>query len=232
MQRERQSMGGKIEVPRRDREFEHELRERLKAGDVLPLLPRHGVYLSVLEGNGRKCQAAFLEVWKCLPLGVRRKTLGHWRAFREQGIPLGDSPCIELTNTWSGRRGQGRRGDMAVVTYHGHVLRFWAKRVDLLPTPLVRDLIAHELARVYQCACGVRPASGRARVPTYRDAQGGEYSAGDLEDWADGLVQDWGFSATPLDQWALEQGITKRVATNDLFTFLRRCQRYDETGRR
>src|SRR5690349_19554596 len=63
----------------------------------VPLLPRHGIYLTVDgHGDGRRFARIFLTVWKRLPLCDRRRILRHWRSlvdFRGNALP---PPAVEL----------------------------------------------------------------------------------------------------------------------------------------
>ena len=61
-------------------------------------------------------------------------------------------------------------------------MRFNAKDFDILPPSIVRWIIAHELAHVFQKALGKPP--------------GGESKA-ENEDDADGIATGWGFDSLP-----------------------------------
>jgi hypothetical protein len=75
----------------------------------------------------------------------------------------------------------------------GHKIVFWSKIVAVYPDNVVRDLIAHELAHVYQSALG------------------GESEDYDnplcVEDDADWLMQLWGFDPVAIDDWDREHGL-------------------------
>jgi hypothetical protein len=79
---------------------------------------------------------------------------------------------------------------VAAVCNRGHSLKFCAPFVRALPDPVVQDLVAHELAHVYQAACGMELISD----PTVM--------ASVMLEWeADELVLDWGFDVYALDEW-------------------------------
>jgi hypothetical protein len=111
-------------------------------------------------------------------------------------------PNIALLDGWSGRvRGRGLRGDMAVCSRSGCRLRFWSRIVAAMPDDLVCDLIAHELAHVFQWASG------------WNLIEEDSYS---VEEHADSLVELWGFSSDAIDEWARAEGITNVVDLDGL----------------
>jgi hypothetical protein len=64
--------------------------------------------------------------------------------------------------------------------------------VVVYPDALVRDLIAHELAHVVQHAIGQE-----------------FYDQFEAEEDADWRVEDWGFSATAMDDWDRAHGLVR-----------------------
>ena len=94
------------------------IRSEIRGGRLLPLLPRHGIYLTVLDGDGPRFARMFRATWKRLPLKVRRRLLGHWRYH---GLSIGElvSSTIELRISWPGSRGM-----YAMSNRFGHRFRF------------------------------------------------------------------------------------------------------------
>ena len=72
---------------------------------------------------------------------------------------------------------------------------FWSKIVAVYPDNLVRDLVAHELAHVYQWALGGESEDYDNPLCVKEDA-----------DW---LMQLWGFDPDAIDEWDLEHGLVK-----------------------
>jgi hypothetical protein len=70
-----------------------------------------------------------------------------------------------------------------------------------MPDPLVCDLIAHELAHVYQWGTGWNLIEEDNYI---------------VEEDADYLVEQWGFSADGLDEWGRAKGITKVIDLDKL----------------
>jgi hypothetical protein len=119
----------------------------------IPLLPRPGITLFATDGEGERFADLFRQTWRRLPLFVRRRSLKHWRGgiYPYQMV----SPLIEVLPGWSRREtGRGLRGTWGFASYQGHKLQFWSKIVAAFPDALVMDLIAHEMAHVFQWACG------------------------------------------------------------------------------
>jgi hypothetical protein len=52
------------------------MRDSVRKGHYLPLLPRHGIYLCVYEGDGPRFARNFLATWRRIPLRSRRRMLG------------------------------------------------------------------------------------------------------------------------------------------------------------
>ena len=93
------------------------------------------------------------------------------------------------------------RGDLAECSRSGCQLRFWSRIVAAMPDALVCDLIAHELAHVYQWGIGWRLIEDDKYI---------------VEEDADCLVEHWGFSANGIDEWARAKGITKVIDLDKL----------------
>lgn len=163
-----------------------------------PLLPRHGVNLFAPNGGGERFARLFRETWRRLPLFVRRRLLKHWRCGLFPGHDF--SPFVVLASDWPGRV----RDAMGAAGDRGHRLCFWTEGVADFPDELVMDLVAHELAHAYQWAC-----DRRAEMDSF-----------EAEDDANWTMECWGFSATAMDDWALEKGIIKPIGLDAMIAQL------------
>ena len=67
------------------REF---LKAAVKDGTLLPLLPRHHIYLTVHGGDGPRFARLFQETWKRVPCGARQ----HMPGLLEERSYLWTSP--------------------------------------------------------------------------------------------------------------------------------------------
>jgi len=136
------------------------------------------------------------------------------------------SPRIEVLPGWNNRKGVAdvpllkARRQMNLygqVLCNGHFLCFWSKVTERMPDKILRLLIAHELAHVYQNAIGDEVWFGLHDVP----------SNGDRELDADILAGEWGYIGDEIDQWAADEGIARVVEVKTLEEFLlRSCARY------
>jgi hypothetical protein len=164
----------------------------LKAGHLQRLLHRHHVYLFAPSGYGERFAWLFVETWRRLPYVARRRVLRHWKT--DLGAVTQLSPQIDLLPDWSGRGDEpGLGGAKAAVGGLGRQTAFWTRIIDAYPDELVRDLIAHELAHVFQWATG------------WDIDQAGPCTC---EQEAEVLVEAWGFSSTAMDDWDKAHGIT------------------------
>ena len=146
---------------------------------------RQNIHLYAFDGDGPRFAHLFRETWRLLPLYARLRILCLWRNSADAlAHTILRSPNIELLSDWSGRKGRGLRGCLAAVSNHGHQLRFLSRAMDRLPASIVRDVVAHELAHVYQAAVGA-------------DWSVHEVLESEME--ADELVTDWGFDAKSVD---------------------------------
>jgi len=169
----------------------------VKRGDHHPLAPRHAVYLRAYASGGARFAHLFRETWDRLPLNARRAILKLWKSndVRSTGVLL--SPDIEYASDWSGKE----PGDVGYVRCGGHIIRFASRRVEKMPDDVVQDLIAHELAHVYQWASG-------------EDMH--VLDSFDIEYFADEIMDYWGFDPESIDRWGLETGVTKLVDVDKL----------------
>jgi hypothetical protein len=195
----------------------NEIRPAIRRGRCLPLLPRHRVYLRVDAGDGPAFARLFRATWDRLPLGARRRILGYWRGDLSGLMPL--SPSVELGRGWPD---MGRK-DLAMVSRHGHRMRFRSSVIRAMSKGkregVAQDLIAHELAHVYQSARGIRCGTMSPEgYPQYFDA-GGAYWGGaiEIEDDADWQMDRWGFDAESIDRWSLETGRSRVVEVESLY---------------
>lgn len=90
-------------------------------------------------------------VWNALPERDRHCIIKYWSAKEQQGIlPV---PVFAVTNTRVDRKA------LAATNMHGFMLRFWKDFVDSGIESKVRDVIAHELAHVFDLATNGNSAS-------------------------------------------------------------------------
>jgi hypothetical protein len=155
----------------------------LRDGSIFWLLQRHRVYLWAPDRDGERFAELFQRAWKRIPLWGRRRILKHWKhgdhgTVHRQLVP--DSPRIELVSGWI-----GRDDAMGLVKYNGHLVRFSSDIVHLMPDAHVQELIAHELAHVYQGAF----------CPLV------EYARDEAEDSANDIMRRWTFDPFDMDDW-------------------------------
>jgi hypothetical protein len=186
------------------------IRAGIQSGRLVPILPRHGLYVHVctLDGrrpDGRRFAALFLETWRRFPLGVRRSLLAYWRT-RPGKI------TIELT---------GGLMDVytaiAMAADEGFSLRFDAGLADAMPGDIMQSVIAHELAHAYQSAIGIRCTERFENGMVGWTRANGNFLGGrpELEEDADMMMEFWGFDSESIEQWMLETGRMKRIELPD-----------------
>lgn len=172
-------------------------RPGVKNGHYYPLMPRHGAYLLDFKSKGERFARLFRETWVRIPLYARRYILKHWKSDDVLRFAVRYSPSIELADTWDGKK----PGDAGWAHRGGHSLRFARRRVEKMPDEVVCDLIAHELAHVFQWAIGEDLNS---------------LDAFNIEIIADEIMESWGFDAESIDRWAVGAGVTKFVDVDKL----------------
>lgn len=126
------------------------------------LLRHHKLQIHCWDDDGTRFVKLFRDTWKSLPLTVRRAILRFWRE---------NAPLIELSNMWTPGNSYGQVGR------NGMQIKFRQEAFADFPTKAAHWVIAHELAHVYQKACG-RPPGGENEIEN--------------EDHADGLANEWG----------------------------------------
>jgi len=131
------------------------------------LLAGHRFNVHCFNNDGGQFVEVFRDTWKRLPLRVRRAMCGFWR----QGTTEYE-PQIELSDCWS------PESSYAQVTRAGMEVKFRQEAFACFPREAAQWIIAHELAHVFQKACG--------RVP------GGDAES-ENEKHADDLAREWGF---------------------------------------
>ena len=133
-----------------------------------PLIPSQGIALLANGCDGHAFARLFRDSWRRIPLAARRQICSYWRKCGEVW------PRIELSDQWADCEYRH-----AHVTQSGRDLYFCASSFQILPARAAEWLIAHEVAHVYQKACGRKP--------------GGENEA-ENEANADTIAKQWGFS--------------------------------------
>ena len=159
-----------------------------------PLLPRHGIRLLVVHGDGERFARRFRETWKRLPLAVRRRLLKHWRektkelfVVSEYGRPAGLH--IELINDESYLKRVDPGDVIAQCDLFGLSLTFEAKTMDAMPEGPAQALIAHELAHVLQCL-----------ENTDLKSDGSKLDPVEVDAWV--RVVHWGFDLDLYEDWS------------------------------
>ena len=133
-----------------------------------PLLPRHRIYFCAwlaTHEDADRFSSLFRAVWRRLPRDVRREILALWRSRIET---LDAAPTVLATGERivKNRRGTYKFAPAEVVGKHlkvrraagttelgGFQIKFRADYIRDL-APFAAELIAHELAHVYQHAAG------------------------------------------------------------------------------
>ena len=178
----------------------------------LTLLPQHRVDVIVAGTGGGRFVALFQLAWTRIPLYARRAVLKYWREGLGPAIPCPppDSPNIVLTDVpirLTKTRGAMNSIDpelWAKVSCNGHEMTFWSPVINHMPDHLVQDLVAHELAHVFQFARddSVRRrgmGGGGIRYCTWQ-------SPIVIEVEANEIAEDWGFNSSAMDEWAPTAG--------------------------
>ena len=168
----------------------------------IPILPRHGVFLFRVAGDGQRFAALFRQAWRKLPLWTRRRLLKHWRHARchQYGSePLTSPwPLIELVE----RKSDFDRGNSedACAQYNHRMcsFAFLAQAMDRFSDASVECAVAHELAHAVLCITDA--ASHLDPVNVRYDAWGFSQSEWD----ADELAEAWGFDVQARDEAAEE----------------------------
>lgn len=181
------------------------------------LLPRHGVMLQAIDGDGPAFVARFRATWRRLPLYARRGILRHWREPERANVAPGvaeylramvahrGGPLIWLVDTWTSRSRDGAIRDdlylMAEVREVGIQLHFHGEAFAAMPANVAEDVIAHELAHVLQYAL--------------RGTEINQWPPDEVETEADDYITDWGFDPESPDRWARATGRVKIIDISD-----------------
>lgn len=156
--------------------------------------PEHGLYLKAHgHGNERRFARLFREVWRQLPIQDRDSMLAHWANWSPADEHGMGHVSVSLENL-SRLRHDRAVGDCAGM---GMELKFYARVVDQLPDPLVRYVIAHELAHVLQVSRGqqLSPPTGHPLGDKVA------YLTNPVEPEADSIARTWGFDGVGFDRW-------------------------------
>lgn len=161
------------------------------------LLDEHELYVHSWHGDGARFLELMRKTWVAIP---------HEARSAIHAFLLATTASIELPNSWRHQ-----------ATAYGHVdydfdgssilaitVRFHPEAIEHFPTQAAQWVIAHELAHVYQKACG--------RLPGGEDEK-------ENEDHADNLANKWGFTNTAYNiimQMQNNRGLSIRDACNEL----------------
>ncbi|MEI7837617.1 MAG: hypothetical protein WCK05_14555 [Planctomycetota bacterium] len=119
----------------------------------IPLLPRHGIRLFVVDGDGPRFANLFRETWQRLPLWARCRLLRYWRTPFCKGQPRGMYPAFELISGKSDFFWRGDSGNAwGQCGMRGYSLAFAADHLAEAGETETRYTVAHELAHVYMFA--------------------------------------------------------------------------------
>jgi hypothetical protein len=164
----------------------------------IPILPRHGVYLFCVAGDGRRFARLFGQTWRKLPLWARRRLLKHWRAARRERY--GDAPLVApwpLVELVEFKSDFFRGNSEAACAQYNHRMcsfAFLAETMDRFPDDAVECVIAHELAHAVHCI---------EDADYHLDPANTEYDAwgySQSEYFADETAEDWGFDIEARDR--------------------------------
>src|SRR5262249_61075 len=124
-----------------------QIKNSLSTGRLLAVNARQRVYLWPYHGDGSRFVKLFRDTWRRLPLWARRRMLRLWHNTKDAELNLEFvlSPRIVLLDGWSMRNSDNVGVTIGCVSAGGHMLKFHAPTIDLMPKPLVMDVIAHEL---------------------------------------------------------------------------------------
>lgn len=181
------------------------IRPAVRKGHVLPIDARHQIYLWPYSGNGPRFVGLFRATWTRIPLGARRRMLKHWRddsTIYSQLCQL--APSIEMSEWCPDNPDEDGEGKIwGQAKFNGRKLWFSSIVFDRMPDEIAQDLIAHELAHVLQYSFGW----DEEIVDDCHVMRRGDdvMTAGELEQWADEIMQDWGFDDTAMDDWAVKE---------------------------
>lgn len=166
---------------------------RSGGGGVVPLLPAHKIMLLASHGGGERFAGLFRSVWAKMPLWGRRKILGHWRDERQAaGLFIIGAPAVSLLDGPIHLDDRPCERVLGMVDRRGFRIQFRGDRAAEMPDDVAMDLIAHELAHVYQWAAG------------WEEMTSGDHFV--IEEGADVMTAAWGFGITSVDEWVLAAG--------------------------
>lgn len=214
----------------------HEAGHAAASIKLVPIVPRADLFLvSYGHGDEGRFAGLFAKTWRRLPLWARRRLLKHWREdahvvriltsvphHQRNGIRA-VSPRVELVHGWTAGSilwpGDGdhdtRVDGLGKCFARGHRLRFHAPSVDRMPEDVVQDLIAHELAHVYQEACGMLLRFGTE-----------DPKSGLVEEDADEMMNRWGFDPESIDEWAVSAGLSRLIVFADFGAYLEYASKF------
>jgi hypothetical protein len=137
----------------------------------LLLIPEPQIWLLAVDCDGQTFKRQFHDCWKRIPLDSKQTICDFWRAVGPHW------PVIELSNLW-----EDSKWKHAEVNNMGREVFFSATSFRSFPNTVAIWNIAHELAHIYQKACGRKPG-GECEEENERDA--------------DRIAVEWGFNPRP-----------------------------------
>lgn len=172
---------GTDKMVERLRNWNENIRPMIERREVLPIDPERQICVFAFEGNAARFAAIFRNVWDGLPSEDRDTIYSYWcKGFLGRDF----SPRIELSGCWA-----RRNDELGMTSWVGHRLVFHAPSVDRLSDAAVTELVAHELAHVFQMANHPNP---------YATVQDGYDPWVEID--ADSIVQEWGFEVYVIEE--------------------------------
>jgi hypothetical protein len=163
------------------------IREGIRDGRVIRLLPGHDVFLTVWAGDGKRFAEVFRAAWKTIPRRDSRRILKHWK---DGSMPTIDLIQYQLSSP----------GAVAHVSLGGQ-MAFYTKYVEKMPDDVLQYVIAHELAHVLQ----------RTQPKGYFPPSASEKRRRDLVELEAALRTDeWGYDPDLFDNWLETLTATRR----------------------
>ena len=153
---------------------------------TITIMRSSNLYLEAPGSRGEvRFANTFRQTWKQIPFGSRRAIVKFWRMRCARFLITG-GPSIRLVSEWEGRSGKAR-DSIGMCSLLGTRLYFHSPTVEHMPAWIVRELVAHELAHVYQCIL----------LPSDSWWSSGE----ECEFWAYDIELSWGFDPYEALSW-------------------------------
>src|SRR5208337_4324938 len=161
-------------APWPDQELADLLREEVKTGECIPLVPEHELYLFGPREELQQFAKMFRETWTQVPGQDKEVIVRHWKDLDH--LSPGPRIVAALASEWhvdETDRIQDR-STAAQTCCYGHKLLFWTSFFRSYDPIDARAMIAHELAHTYLTATREAnhleaAAIPRSEVPSHED---------------------------------------------------------------